>query len=213
MEHSLVLFKIDLPPSTSTAVTLPTLPFLPPPHYLQLDLKNLAIGSLWSFRTWLAHFHSLLLLRMASLGTVGCRYSAFELSLTPVLRLILTASLVFLVVLSLPYDVSTCSWRPCGHRGRCRRASREHCPSPCSCIRGGGHGRECIPNARILPRTVPPCLGTPPRHKQYGTPLRSGRTSHCLPRCKGNSRYARTFPLGTGPTSPTYSAGCTQMSQ
>ena len=57
-----MLFKIDLPPSTSTAVTSPTLPFLPPPHNLQLDLlKNVAIGSLRSFRTSLAQFHSLLL--------------------------------------------------------------------------------------------------------------------------------------------------------
>ena len=47
--------------------------------------------------------HSLLLLRMASLGIVGCRYSAFELSLTPVFKFILTPSLVFLVVLSLPH--------------------------------------------------------------------------------------------------------------
>ena len=104
VEHSLVLFKI---------LTFPPLPPLLSPHphyrfyhhhtiYNLIFLKNGTIGSLRSFRTSLAQFHSLLLLRMASLGIVGCRYSAFELSLTPVFKFILTPSLVFLVVLSLP---------------------------------------------------------------------------------------------------------------
>ena len=50
--HSLVLVKICPSLTTSTTDTSPTQPFLPPLHYLQLDLfKNVVIGSLRSSRT------------------------------------------------------------------------------------------------------------------------------------------------------------------